>query len=97
MAEHTSHSGHSGDLEAHRATYEGFLTGAIALGFMCFYVLIALCSFSFGSTWSVFIGFAGLVIGAIAVAVDARMGSKRWFLALGVLLVFGLITAINVS
>jgi hypothetical protein len=94
MAEHTSHGGH---MEAHRATYEGFLTGAFALSLICAFTLVALCSFAFGGTWNVFLGFAGLLVGAIAVAIDARMGSKRWFLSLGVLAVYGLITAVNVS
>ena len=43
MADH----GHSSQpavtgMDAHRATYEGFLSGSIALGLICLYVLVAL-------------------------------------------------------
>lgn len=92
-----SRAPHSGDMDAHVATYEGFLTGSIVLSLICAFVLVALCSFAFGQTWNVFLGFAGLIVGIVATAIDARMGSKRWFLALGALVVFGLITAVNVS
>ena len=43
-----------------------------------------------------FTGFAGLIIGVIAVLIDARSGSQRWLLSVGVLVLFGLITAMNV-
>jgi hypothetical protein len=61
-----------------------------------FYVLVALVSFRFAHTLNVFAGFAGLILGFIAITIEARMGS-RWFLSLGVLVLFGLITAVNVS
>jgi hypothetical protein len=57
---------------------------------------VALVSFRFAHMLNVFTGFAGLILGFIAVAIDARSGS-RWFLSLGVLVLFGLITAVNVS
>ena len=96
MADHSPADTHDHQQGDHRQTYEGFVTGAIVLTFVSFLILVALVSFRFGETLNVFIGFAGLAIGFIAVAIDARMGS-RWFLSLGVLVVFGLITAINVS
>ena len=96
MAEHTSSGTHGDDMEEHRSTYQGFVKGAIVLALVSFYVLVALVSFRFAHTLNVFSGFAGLVIGFTAIAVDARTGS-RWFLSLGVLVLFGLITAINVS
>jgi hypothetical protein len=88
---------HQLDIAAHRGTYAQFIRGSLALSLICAFILVALCSFAFGHTLSVFVGFAGLILGIIAVLIDARSGSQRWFLALGVLVVFGLITAISVS
>ncbi len=96
MADHSPADNHDHHLSDHRETYEGFVKGSIVLTLVSFLILVALVSFRFAETLNVFIGFAGLIIGFIAVAIDARMGS-RWFLSLGVLVVFGLITAINVS
>ncbi|MGE3874208.1 MAG: aa3-type cytochrome c oxidase subunit IV [Parvibaculaceae bacterium] len=95
MAEHTVD--HHLDISAHRATYANFVRGSVALGLICAFVLVALCSFAFGHTLNVFTGFAGLIIGVIAVLIDARSGSQRWFLATGVLVIFGLLTAVSVS
>jgi hypothetical protein len=88
---------HHLDIGAHRSTYSAFVRGAIVLSFVCALVLVALCSFAFGKSLNVFIGFAGLIIGIAALLVDARSGSQRWFLSLGVLVLFGLITAVNVG
>jgi hypothetical protein len=95
MAEHSSDN-HSQDLEAHRSTYSGFVTGAIALSVICAFVLVSLVSFRFAGTLNVFMGFAGLIAGIVAVLIDVRTGGK-WLLSLGALVLFGLITAINVS
>jgi hypothetical protein len=84
-------------MAAHRGTYEGFVKGGIAAVILTFYVLVALVSFRFGHSWSVFLGFAGLILGIISVVVDVKTGSKRWGLALVVLLLFGLVTAINIA
>jgi hypothetical protein len=96
MAEHTVQDHHL-DLDAHQQAYSGFLRGSVALILHVAFVMVALCSFAFAARFSVFIGFAGLIIGTIAVLIDARAGSRYWFLSLAVLLIFGLITAINVS
>ena len=61
------------------------------------YVLVALVSFRFGHTLNVFVGFLGLVLGILAVLIEARMGTKRYFVSLAILVVFGLITAANVG
>jgi len=95
MAEHSS-GNHSQDMEAHRSTYEGFVKGSIALAIHCGFVLVALCSFAFAHTLNVFTGFAGLIIGTIAILIDVRTGGK-WYLSIGALVLFGLITAVNVS
>jgi hypothetical protein len=95
MAEHSSDE-HSQDMEAHRSAYSAFITGSIALSFICAFVLVSLVSFRFAATLNVFMGFAGLIAGIVAVLIDIRTGGK-WLLSLGALVVFGLITAVNVS
>jgi hypothetical protein len=95
MAEHSSDN-HAHGMDEHTRTYEGFITGSVALSIICGFVLVALCSFAFAHTLNVFMGFAGLIVGIIAVLIDARTGGK-WLLSLGALVVFGLITAVNVS
>ena len=80
--------------EDHQNTYEGFLKGSIALSLICGYVLVALCAFSFMDYFSVFTGFAGLIIGILATLIDLRIGGK-WYLPGGLLVLFGLIVAIN--
>jgi len=87
----------TGGMDDHRAVYNGFIKGSIALTLICIFVLISLVSFAFGHAWSVFLGFAGLIIGIIAVLIDTKTGSKRYFLTLGIAVLFGLITAINVT
>ena len=83
-------------MEEHTSTYEGFVKGSVALSLICGFVLVALCSFAFAHTLNVFTGFAGLIVGITAVLIDARTGGK-WYLSAGLLVVFGLITAVNVS
>lgn len=97
MAEHGAAPAHTGDMEAHRQTYQGFIHGAVAIAIHCFYILVALCSFAFAAKWAVFLGFAGILIGGLLIAIDLRSGSKSFLLSLGGLVVFALITAINVS
>lgn len=96
MADHGSSGTHSHGLEAHRATYEAFLKGAVALTILCLYILVALVAFAFVSSGNVLLGFAGLIIGIIALLVDVRAGNK-WYLSVGWLVIFGLLTAVMVS
>lgn len=97
MAEHGAAPAHTGDMEAHRQTYQGFVRGSVAIAIHCFYILVALCCFAFAAKWPVFLGFAGILIGALLIAIDLRSGSKSFLLSVGGLVVFALITAINVS
>jgi hypothetical protein len=83
-------------MDAHRAAYHGFVEGSIAVSIMCFFVLVALVNFRFSHTLSVFSGFAGLIVGVIAVAIGLRAGGK-WLPSLVILVLFGLLTAINIS
>lgn len=96
MAEHTSSGNASHDFESHKATYQGFLKGTVALSMISLYVLVALAAFRFINNFNVLIGFAGLIIGIIAVLIDARAGNK-WYLSVGWLVIFGLITAVSVA
>ena len=95
MAEHSS-GNHSHGMEEHRSTYDAFIKGSLALSIICGFVLVSLVSFRFAHTLNVFTGFAGLIVGIVAVLIDARTGGK-WLLSVGALVLFGLITAVNVS
>lgn len=95
MAEHSS-GNHANGMEEHRSTYDAFIKGSIALSIICGFVLVSLVAFRFAHTLNVFTGFAGLIVGIIAVLIDARTGGK-WYLSAGLLALFGLITAVNVS
>jgi len=97
MADHTSHGG-GGDIDtgSHAGTYAAFVKFAAAGIIHVFIVMVALVSFAFGHNASVFLGFAGLIIGTLAVLIDIRSGS-RFYLSIGVLVLFALITAINVA
>ena len=96
MADHGSSGGHSAGMDDHRATYEGFLKGSVALSLICFYTLVALVCFRFSPTLNVFFGFAGLIAGIIATAIDARAGN-RWYLSGGLLILYGLFVGFLVS
>ncbi len=96
MAEHTSSGNVTHGFEEHKATYEGFVKGSVALTILCLYILVALAAFAFISNFNVLIGFAGLIIGIIALLIDVRAGNK-WYLSVGALVIFGLITAVSVA
>ena len=96
MAEHSSDN-HARGMEEHLRTYEAFIRGSVALSIICGFVLVALVSFSKAPhPLNTFAGFGGLILGIIAVLIDARTGGK-WLLSVGALVLFGLITAFNVS
>lgn len=93
MADHTpSHTPRG--LQDHKETYEGFLTGSVALGLICGFILVALVAFRFMDFLNVFTGFAGLIVGTLATLIDVRAGGK-WYLSGGLLVLFGLFVAIN--
>ncbi|MFO1034832.1 MAG: hypothetical protein U1E15_12440 [Hyphomicrobiales bacterium] len=80
--------------EGHKDTYEAFLKGSVALAILCGYTLVALVAFRFMDYLNVFTGFAGLIVGIVATLIDVRAGG-RWFLSGGLLVIFGLLVAIN--
>jgi CDP-diglyceride synthetase len=95
MADHSSGNA-SNDMESHKTTYEGFLTGAVGLSIICLFVVIALVDFRFAASHNVLLGFGGIIVGTIAVLIDARTGA-RWFLSAALLVLFGLLSAFSVS
>ena len=98
MADHSAHgSAPSHSFETHKATYEAFITGSVALTLLCLYTLVSLVMFRFGGSFHVFLGFAGLVVGVITVLIDVKTGGKKWFLSGGALVLFGLVTAMSVA
>lgn len=96
MADHGSSGSHSHGYDEHKGTYEGFLKGSVALTIICLFILVALVAFRFVTTGNVLLGFGGLILGLIAVLIDARAGNK-WYLSGGLLVVYGLITAVAVA
>ena len=74
MADHGSSGSqaNSHSFEAHKAAYEGFLKGSIVLSLLCFYILVALVAFRFVGNWNVLLGFTGLILGSLALLIDAR-------------------------
>ena len=96
MADHGTHTSSAMDYEAAHSTYAGFLKGAVVLTIFCLYVLVALSAFAFIEKGNVLIGFAGLIIGAIALIVDLRAGNN-WYISVAWLVIFGLFTAVMVS
>ena len=85
------------DLEEHQRSYRAFLKGVVVTIIAAAYTLVALTAFAFGQRLSILLGWAGLIFGLLAILIDLRSDSKSWRLSLITLLVFGLLTAINVS
>ena len=84
------------DYEPHAQTWHGFIRGSIAVILAAVSILVGLVSVGFGSTWPLFLGFLGIILVHIAIAIDLRTGARSWGLSLGVLAVFALITVINI-
>jgi hypothetical protein len=94
MADHSpSHTPRG--FQDHKETYEGFLTGSVALSIICGFILVSLVAFRFMDYLNVLTGFGGLILGLLATLIDVRSGGK-WYLSGGLLVLFGLFVAINV-
>ena len=97
MADH----GHSSQpavtgMDAHRATYEGFLSGSIALGLVCLYVLVALVTFRFmDNPLNLAVGFGGILVGCIATLIGLKAGNK-WAIPGVLLVLYALFVAANI-
>ncbi len=83
-------------IEAHQATYDGFLKFSAAGSILCIYVLVALVTFRFmDNPLNVFVGFGGILVGIITTLIGMRMGGK-WMVPVIVLVVYALFVANNV-
>ena len=97
MADH----GHSSapvlmGLDAHRATYAGFVNWTVVGILVCLYVVVSLVTFRFVDTpLSLFAGFGGIILGVVLSIIGMRMGGK-WLLPVAGLVLFGLFIAANV-
>lgn len=94
MADHSpSHTPRG--FQDHKETYQGFLTGSVALTMVCLFVLVALCAFRFMDSWNVFVGFAGIIIGVLATLIDVRSNGE-WYVSGALLVLYGIFVAANV-
>ncbi len=83
-------------MEAHRATYQGFLQLSMAGTLHCLFVLVALVTFRFMDyPLNLLVGFGGLIIGSLVILIGLRMGGK-WIPSVIVLVVYGLFVANNI-
>jgi hypothetical protein len=82
-------------LKDHQDTYEGFLKASVGLTMVCLFVLVALCAFRFMPSLNVFTGFAGIILGIVAVLIDLRSGGK-WYVSGALLVLYGIFVAANV-
>jgi hypothetical protein len=93
MADHTpSHTPRG--FQDHKETYDGFMKGSVAITILCLFIMVALCAFRFMDNWNVFVGFAGIIAGIIAVLIDLKTGAK-WYLSGGLLVLYGLFVTAN--
>ncbi len=93
MADHSHSSSQPvlSGMDAHRATYEGFLHWSIAGALHCFFVLVALVDFRFVDfPLNLVLGFGGIIIGSIATLIAMKAGGK-WLLPVVILVVYGLL------
>ena len=87
----------SADMQAHQATYRNFVKGSVALVLACAFVLIALINFKYGNALIFLAGFGGIILGIAAIAIDARAEHPKWLLSIGLLVVYVLITLLNIT
>ena len=80
-------------IEAHHATYNGFLNFSAAGSIVCIYILVALVTFRFmDNPLNVIVGFGGILLGIITSLIGLRMGGK-WIVPVAVLVVYTLFVA----
>ena len=97
MADH----GHSSapaatGMDAHRATYEGFLNWSVVTALISLFICVALVDFRFvDAPLSLFAGFGGIIIGVIVSLIGMRLGGK-WLLPVAVLVLYALFIGANV-
>ena len=97
MADHHSSSSSPvlTGMDAHRATYEGFLQWSVVVALVSFYTLVALVDFRFVNyPFNLLVGFGGLIVGIICTLIGIRAGGKR-ALPVVVLVLYGIFVAMN--
>ena len=65
--------------EDHKATYDGFISGCIALTLGTFYILVALVICGLANTHyiaNLIVGVGGMFLGMAIIAVEAKAGSN---------------------
>jgi lipopolysaccharide export LptBFGC system permease protein LptF len=77
MADHGSSGSHSHGFGEHQTTYDAFIKGSIALTIYCLFILVALVAFAFVNSGNLLLGFGGLILGLIAVLIDARTPAEN--------------------
>jgi hypothetical protein len=83
-------------MDAHRATYEGFLGWSAVIALISLFVCVGLVDFRFvDAPLSLFAGFGGIIIGVVVSFIGLRMGGK-WLLPIGVLVLYALFIGANV-
>ena len=85
------------DFAAHLATYEGFIKGIVMACLAAGFVMVALVMFAFGKSAGVFLGFLGMVAGMVAIGIDVMSARGGWMFSIAPLVLFALVTALNIS
>lgn len=83
----------------HKATYDGFISGCIAITLGSFYILIALMICGFAGTHyitNLIVGVGGMFVGMAIIAVEAKAGSN-YLTSLICWIVFALIAIFMVT
>ncbi len=81
----------------HEATYEGFVKGTMALSIICAFIVVALCLFGFGTSYTFLVGFGGIILSFVVTYIDARAKSTKWVLSLGSLVAYGVLVALMIT
>jgi Bacterial aa3 type cytochrome c oxidase subunit IV len=93
----TPTGGDDPDYAAHLATYEAFIRGVVMACLAAGFGLVALVMFGFGKGAAVFLGFLGMVAGMVAIGIDMMSARGGWLFSIATLVLFALVTAINIS
>jgi hypothetical protein len=83
------------NIDEQRQTYAAFVTATTAGVIASLYILLALAAVAFAS-WGTLICWLALIVGTVALIIDARMSPKKWMLSAGGLVFFTLVTVLNV-
>ena len=85
--------------EDHKATYEGFISGSIALCLGTFFILVTLVICGLANTHyitNLLVGFGGMILGFLFIGVEAKAGSN-YLTSTILLVVFGLVAVFMIT